>query len=119
MDRDAERCMECYGCQLVTRNIPPPPVKPTVLPKQLWQEVAMDLLGLLPSGEHQLILFFYYSRSIEVDVLRTTTSKAIIHCLDAQFLRHGIPKGLRTDNGSNLLCKEVEEYFEEMRVEHR
>lgn len=37
MDRDAERsCAECYGCQLVTRNVPPPPVKPTLLPKQPW-----------------------------------------------------------------------------------
>ena len=25
MDRDAEKgCVECYGCQLVTRNVPPP-----------------------------------------------------------------------------------------------
>ena len=53
MDRDAERrCTECYGWQLVTKNVPPPPVKPTVLPKQRWEEVAMDLTGPLPSGEY-------------------------------------------------------------------
>ena len=39
--------------------------------------------------------------------------------LDAQFARHGLPKGLRTDNGSNLVPKEVEEYLEEMGVELR
>ena len=79
MDRDPQRrCAECYGCQLVTRNVPSPPVKPTVLSKQPWEEVAMDLLGALTS----------ISRWIEVDVLRTTTSKAIIHCLDVQFARH-------------------------------
>ena len=33
MDCDAERrCEECYGCQVVTKNVPPPPVKPTPLP---------------------------------------------------------------------------------------
>ena len=78
-----------------------------------------NLLGPLPSGEHLLVLVDYYSRWIKVDVFRTTTSKAIIHCLDAQFARHGLPKGLRTDNGSNLVSKEVEEYLEEIGVEFR
>lgn len=109
MDRDAERrCTECYGCQLVTKNVPRPPVKPTVLPKQSWKEVAVDLPGPLPSGEYLLVLVDYYSRWIEVDGLQTATSKSIIHCLDAQFVRHGLPKGLRTDNGSNLLSKLLE-----------
>ena len=120
MDRDAERrCAECYGCQVVTKNVPPPPVKPTPLPNQPWEEVAVDLMGPLPSGEHLLVLVDYYSRWMEVDVIRTTSSKTIIHCLDAQFASHGIPKGLRTDNGSNLVSKEVEEYLKEMGIEHR
>ena len=120
MDRDAERrCTECYGCQLVTKNVPPPPVKPTMLPKQPWEEVAVDLMGPLPTGEHLLVLVDYYSRWMEVDVIRTTSSKTIIHRLDAQFARHGLPRGLRTDNGSNLVSKEVEEYLKEMGIEHR
>ena len=33
--RDVDRrCMECYGFQLVTKNVLPPPVKPKYLPKQ-------------------------------------------------------------------------------------
>ena len=33
MDRDAEkRCAECYGCQLVNKNGPPPPLKSTHYP---------------------------------------------------------------------------------------
>ena len=33
MDRDAEKlCAERYGCQLVTKHVPPPPVKPTPMP---------------------------------------------------------------------------------------
>ena len=56
---------------------------------------------------------------MEVDVMRTTSSKTIIHCLDAQFARHGLQRGLRTDNGSNLVSKEVEEYLKEMGIKHR
>ena len=59
--------------------------------KQPWQDVAVDLMGPLPSGEHLLVLVDYYSRWMKVDVIRTTSSKTIIHCLDAQFVRHGLP----------------------------
>ena len=56
MDRDAKkRCAECYGCQMVTKNVPPPPLKSTPLPNQPWEEVAVDLMGPLPSGEHLLV----------------------------------------------------------------
>ena len=63
MDCDAEkRCAECYGCQMVTKNVPPPSLKSTPLPNQPWEEVAVDLMGPLPSGEHLLVLVDYYSR---------------------------------------------------------
>ena len=57
MNRDAEnKCTECYGCQLVTKNVQPPPVKAKMLPKQPWEGVAVDLMGPLPTGEHLLVL---------------------------------------------------------------
>ena len=39
--------------------------------------------------------------------------------MDAQFARHGLPKGLHTDNGSNLVSKEGEEYRNEKGIEYR
>ena len=98
---------------MVTKSVPPPPLKSTPLPNQPWEEVAVDLMGLL------LVLIDYYSQWMEVHVIRTTSGKTIIDCLDAQFARHGLPKGLRTDNGSNLVFKELEDYLNEMGIEHR
>ncbi|XP_022808781.1 uncharacterized protein K02A2.6-like [Stylophora pistillata] len=109
MDRDAEKRCECYGCQMVTKNVPPSPLKSTALVNQQWEEVAVDLMGPLPPGEHLLVLIDYCRRWIEVDFIRTTFSKTISHFLDAQFARHGLPIGPRTDNGSNLVSKEVED----------
>ena len=120
MDRDTKKlCAECYGCQLVTKHVPPPPVKPTPMPQRPWEDLALDILGPLPSGENLLVLVDYHSRWIEVDVVRATTSKIIIQRLDAQFARYGIPKSLRTDNGPNLVSNEIEDYLKEMGVEHR
>ena len=60
----------------------------------------------------------YFSRWMEVDLLRSTTSAAVIKCLDSHFARYGVPAGLRTDNGSNLVSDEMEKYLEEMGIVH-
>ena len=120
MDRNAEKlCAECYGCQFVTKHVPPPPVKPTPMPQRPLEDLALDILGPIPSGENLLVLVDYHSRWIEVDVLRATTSKIIIQRLDTQFARYGISKSLWTDSGPNLVSNEIEDYLKEMGVEHR
>ena len=120
IDREAEqKCKQCYGCQMTTKNIPPPPVKPTPMPDKPWQELALDLLGPLPKGESLLVLVDYFSRWYEVDVIISTTSTVITKCLDGHFSRHGIPRGLKTDNGSNLVSDELDSYLLEMGIEHR
>ena len=119
IDKQAEKkYRECFGCQLVTKHVPPPPIKPTRLPDGAWQEVALDLLGPLHGGEYLLVTVDYFSRWIEVDAIYSTTSATIIKCLDSHFARYVVPVGLRTDNGSNLVSEEMEKYLEEMGIIH-
>jgi len=61
----------------------------------------------------------YYSRWIEADVVRNTSSSTIIKCLEKHFTRHGIPETLRTDNGSNLVSHEMEEFLDELGNKHK
>lgn len=72
------------------------------MPQRPWEDLALDILGPLPSGENLLVLVDYHSRWMEVDVVRATTSKIIIQRLDSQFVRYGIPKRLQTDNDPNF-----------------
>ena len=63
MEKDAEKnCKTCYGCQLVSRPEPPEPVRTTTLPTGPWRDLAVDLLGPLPTGESILVVLDYYSR---------------------------------------------------------
>ena len=83
------------------------------MPERPWQDLALGLLGLLPTGEHLLV------RWVEVDVIYYTTSKVIIKCLDKQFSRYGVPRTLRTDNGANLVSAEMDGYLNEMGIRRR
>ena len=58
-------------------------MKPTPMPQRPWEDLALDILGPLPSGENLLVLVDYHSRWIEVDVVRATSSKIIVQRLDA------------------------------------
>ena len=120
VDKNAERkCQECYGCHLVTKATVPPPVKTTRMPERPWQDLALDLLGPMPTGESLLVLMDYFSRWVEDDVIKSSSSEAIIKCVDRQFSRYGVPSTLRSDNGPNLVSAEMEEYLDEMGIKHR
>ena len=118
-------CKRCLGCQAVTPATTITPVKrktittTTIMPSKQWRELATDLMGPLPTGESLLVTVEYYSRWIEVDVVRNTSSSTIIKCLEKHFTRHGIPETLRTDNGSSLVSHEIEEFLDELGIKHK
>ena len=89
------------------------------MPTKPWRDLAVDLMGPLPTGESLLGTIDYYSRWIEADVDRNTTSGSIIKCLEKHFTRHGIPETLRTDNGSILVNQETEEFLDELGIRHK
>ena len=96
-----------------------PLVRTTTMPSKPWRDLAIDLMCPLPTGESLHVTVDYYSRSIAVDVVRNTSSIAIIKCLEKHFTRHGIPETLRTDNGSNLVSHEMEEFLDELEIKHK
>ena len=59
----AERhCRACHGCQPVAQPDPPEPIRSTSLPDGPWQDLAVGLMGPLPSGQSLLVIVDYYSR---------------------------------------------------------
>ena len=78
----------------------------------------MDLLGPLPSGDHLLVTVDYYSRFIEVDIVRSMTADVIVSRLDNHFCRHGVPVSLRTDNGPPFNSDSFRTYLHTMGIEH-
>ena len=111
IDKAAERfCKSCYGCQLVARPNPPEPLTSTTLPEGPWQDLAIDLLGPLPSGHSILVVVDYYNRYYEYAIMTSVTTVKVIDNLEEIFSRHGLPTTIRSDNGPQFISGEFQEY---------
>ena len=57
-------CKTCLGCQAVTPVTTKPLVKTTTMPSKPWRDLAIDLMGPLPSGEiFSWYECFFFSRT--------------------------------------------------------
>ncbi|XP_031574959.1 uncharacterized protein K02A2.6-like [Actinia tenebrosa] len=120
LDKDAEsKCKTCYECQLVSLPSPPEPVKTTKLPTEPWQDVAADLLGPMPTGEHLLVVVDYFTRFYEVVIMNSVTANSIIKALEPIFARYGYPLSIKTDNGPQFVAETFETYLKQNGIEHR
>ena len=119
MEKDAEKhCKTCSGCQLVSRPTPPEPIRTTPLPTGPWRDLAVDLLGLLPTGESILVVVDYYSRYNKVDILKSIVASKIISSLEEMFARHGLPESLTSNNGPQFISAEFAEYVAQQGITH-
>ena len=90
----------CLSCQAATAKSPPPePLRMTTLPSAPWKEVAVDFARPFPSGDYIMVVVDEFSRFPEVELLTSTSAKAVVPKLDAIFSRNGIPDILQSDNG--------------------
>ena len=89
---------------------------PSNLPDRPWQKVATDLFHLQKMD--YLLVIDYFSRYIEIAKLSQTTSLEVVKHLKSIFARHGIPKIIMLDNGSQFSSHSFEEFSTEYGFTH-
>lgn len=110
-DKEAEQMVRaCRGCTLVSAPNPPNPLKRREMPTNPWIDIAIDLLGPLPSGDHLLVVIDYYSRYKEIKFCREITSKEMVKLLKEIFSRLGCPVTITSDNGKQFVSEEFESF---------
>lgn len=120
MDKEVEKYVKsCHGCQITSAYPKPEPISPTPLPTGPWQELAIDLLGPLTSGQYVLVVVDYFSRYYEIEITKDITSEKIIDALEGMFCRHGIPYQITSDNGPQFKSKLFEDYLTDNCIKHR
>ena len=79
MNKHVENLWKVYHAVQVTSSCDPPdPISRVLPPSAPWQDCSADLLGPLPTGESILVVVDYYSRFLEVAILKSTTSTEAI-----------------------------------------
>ena len=105
----------CHVCAEINRTQPKEPLQTPQLPTHPWAKVGVDEFHY--KNKSYLLTVDYYSDFFEVDRLYSTTSKAIIKKLRAQFARHGIPDEVITDN-PNLVSDEFSKFASDWKFHH-
>ena len=89
---------KCLACQTTTIDKSREPLRMSELPPEPWLEVSVDFADL-PSGDHLLVVYDDYSRYPEIEIVSSTSARAVIPKLDKIFSAFGVPRVVRTDNG--------------------
>ena len=118
VEEKVKRCLSCQAATTGTQPSPEPLIM-TSLPHAPWQEVAADFVGPFPSGELLLVVVDEFSRFPEVEIVTTTSARAVIPKLDNIFSRQGVPVVLKTDNGTPFNSSEFEQFARYLGFEHR
>ena len=120
IDHDAEQvCKSCHGCQVVGEFCAPEPMQRVEPPSGPWQDVAIDVLGPLSSGENLLVVVDYYSCFFEVVIMHSTTSRKMIEALTPIFTQYGYPFSLKSDNAPQFVSGEFENFLATCGIQDR
>ena len=65
-----------------------------------------------------IVLVDHYSDYVEVSPLKQTTSSAMIKFVKVQYIRHGIPHVLVSNNGPQFTSKEFAEFAKQWEFQH-
>jgi transposase InsO family protein len=120
MDRAIEQWIKaCCGCQLVSQHEKVEPMTRTELPSRPWEHLAVDFRGPLPSGDYIFAIVDYYSRWIDLAVMKSTTAEKMVDSLKQIFSTHGLPVSITTDNGPQFVSDHFKTYCEVNGIVHR
>lgn len=118
IDEQVEKYVKkCEGCTLVSAPSAPEPMKRSELPARPWEHLAIDFMGPLPSGHNLLVVVDYYSRFIEVEIMKKIDSTETIRRLETMFARFGAPVSMQTDNGPQFTSQEFSQFCENNNIQ--
>jgi len=95
---------------------PAEPLITSELPELPFQKVETDLFEW--EKRSYLLVVDYYSRYIEIALLKRTTAAEVIAHMKSIFARHGIPELCVSDNGPQYSSEEFSELMREYHCQH-
>lgn len=128
IDSKVEKAVKnCLACQASTHGgNKHEPLKPSVFPEKVWQELSIDFCG--PFGDRNDYLMCVMddaSKFPEIEIVTSTAFdsnsgfKAVAPRLDAILSRQGIPEVIRSDNGPPFNGDDFTNFLKSLNCYHR
>ncbi|XP_026568106.1 uncharacterized protein K02A2.6-like [Pseudonaja textilis] len=116
-DQIAKWVSSCQPCQ--ESRAAPPAAAPTKWESANapWSRLHIDLAGPV-HGKTFLVVVDSYSKWIDVALLPTTTTQAVVKALTRLFVTHGLPDTLVSDNGPQFTSCEFSMYVANLGIRH-
>ena len=108
---------KCPFCQTFRRKNKSEPMRATTLPERPWLQVGADIFEL--DNFMYLVVVDYFSRWLEVKILKDLCSDSTIAVLKEIFSVHGIPEILRTDGGPQFVSNSFKIFSMDYGFEHQ
>ena len=102
---------DCSICQSMRNQPAKAPYHPWTFPTAPWTRLHIDLLGPV-NGSMYFVLVDAYSKYPEVIKMNSITSTATIRALREILSRHGLPKSIVSDNGTQFTSAEFQTFCE-------
>lgn len=110
----------CLACQsVIDKPSRIEPFKMSDMPSGPWENLSADFCGPLPLGEYLFVVIDEFTRYPVVEIMKSTSANATIPVLDKVISMFGIPKVVKTDNGSPFNSAAFKEYSENTGFHHR
>ena len=87
----------CVPCQVATPKPSHEPLQMNPLPNGPWEQVSIDFCEV--AGHYVLVAIDDYSRFPEIEVVHSTSAKAVIPKLDCIFAAYGVYQVVKSNNG--------------------
>ena len=104
--RIEEVVKNCLPCPSIRNKPPLTSLRSRNWPSQPWRRLHLDFAGPF-LGASFLIVVDAYSKWLEVIPMSSTTAERTVTELRKLFATHGLPTQVVTDNGTNLLLKNL------------
>ena len=86
-----------FPCQIATPKPYRESLKMTPLPDGPWQQVSISFCEV--TGHYVLVVIDDYSRFPEVEIVHSTSAKAVLPKLDRIFATYSAPQVVKSDSG--------------------
>lgn len=106
----------CLTCNMYQNSQTKEPMLSYKIPDLPWEHVASDLF--MYKNAMYLLVVDYYSNFIEVVKLPDIKSSTVIMYMKSLFARHGIPKLLTSDQGTQYTSSEFAQFMKEWDIKH-